>query len=130
ISYALNEQKATDQYARLYDENVVATIDHLNLPRYGLGNYVRPTLTDLTTDQEQTLANLGRAGQRLMGFCRTNLFKRLESSGASFLRSLERHCVRNFVYQYALQQGLELPIGTQDIGMLDSRSLDIDTDAY
>ena len=30
-----------------------------------------------------------------MGFCRTNLFKRLESSGAAFIQSIERHILRN-----------------------------------
>ena len=33
-----------------------------------------------------------------MSFCRTNLFKRLESSGFSFLISLARHVLRNTVF--------------------------------
>ena len=59
-----------------------------------------------------------------MGFCRTNLFKRLESSGASFLMSIERHIVRNFIYLYAIEQDLDIPIGTQDASLLDTRYFD------
>lgn len=35
-----------------------------------------------------------------MGFCRVNLFKRLESGGPAFLQSVERHVLRNFVVLY------------------------------
>lgn len=50
-----------------------------------------------------------------MGFCRTGLFKRLESSGAVFLQSIERHILRNYVYIHAIENGLPIPIGTQDM---------------
>ena len=63
-----------------------------------------------------------------MGFCRTNLFKRLESSGAAFVQSVERHALRNYVFLHALRNGLPLPIGTQDAEMLDSRFTDEDED--
>ncbi|MBM4386207.1 MAG: SWF/SNF helicase family protein, partial [Deltaproteobacteria bacterium] len=64
---------------------------------------------------------------RLKGFCRTNLFKRLESSGHSFLLSIERHILRNHVYLYAIENGKPLPIGTQDSGLLDTRLNDEDS---
>ena len=64
-----------------------------------------------------------------MGFCRTNLFKRLESSGAAFLLSVERHLLRNHVFLHALRNGLPLPLGTQDAEMLDLRFTDSDADA-
>jgi hypothetical protein len=47
-----------------------------------------------------------------MGFCRTNLFKRLESSGQAFIQSVERHILRNYVYLHALENDLPLPIGS------------------
>ena len=62
------------------------------------------------------LDDLSRAGKRLMGFCRTNLFKRLESSGQVFIQSVERHILRNYIFLHAIEQGLPLPIGTQDAG--------------
>ena len=36
-------------------------------------------------NETKTLDDLSRAGKRLMGFCRTGLLKRLESSGEAFL---------------------------------------------
>jgi len=62
-----------------------------------------------------------------MGFCRSNLFKRLESSGHSFLLSVERHILRNFIYLHAIENSLEIPIGTQDTGLLDTATSDQDT---
>ena len=114
------DQPQRDPYARLYSDRVVDVINALNLPRYGLGIYQDPKPKQPATDEEQKLlANLSHAGQRLMGFCRTNLFKRLESSGAAFVQSLERHILRNYVYLHAIDHDLPLPIGTQDAALLD-----------
>jgi ERCC4-related helicase len=74
------------------------------------------------------MQNLGRAGKRLMGFCRTNLFKRLESSGYSFLLSLSRHILRNYLFVYAVQNHLPLPIGKNITHNLDDYLEDDDTD--
>jgi superfamily II DNA or RNA helicase len=127
--FVVDEKSRKDQYARLYSPDVVATINSLHLPRYGLGNYVTPSPDAPPTHKEaDTLANLSRAGKRLMGFCRTNLFKRLESSGQSFIQSVERHILRNFVYLHAIDAGESIPIGTQDAGLLDARICDEDID--
>ena len=127
--FVVNEKSAADQYARLYSPDVVDTIATLHLPRYGLGNYVAPS-PDMppTREEAKALQNLSRAGKRLMGFCRTNLFKRLESSGQAFIQSVERHVLRNFVYTYAIESGQPLPIGTQDSGLLDARINDEDSE--
>jgi hypothetical protein len=63
-----------------------------------------------------------------MGFCRTNLFKRLESSGMAFIQSVERHVLRNFVFLHAIENNMPLPIGSQDAEMLDTRFSDEDRD--
>ncbi len=63
-----------------------------------------------------------------MGFSRTNLFKRLESSGYSFILSVQRHILRNYVYLHAIENNEPLPIGTQDVEMLDARYFDEDSD--
>ncbi len=123
-----------DPYARLYSDGVVNVINQLNLPRYGLGNYiqamVKRNVKDKSDETEQRLVEgLSRAGRRLMGFCRTNLFKRLESSGVAFIQSLERHILRNYIYLYAIEHGLEIPIGTQDADLLDTRTSDEDSDS-
>ena len=118
-----------EQYSRLFANDVVDGINGLVLPRYGLGNYVAPPPhTPPTPAEAKVLDDLSRAGKRLMGFCRTNLFKRLESSGHAFLLSVERHILRNFIFLHAIESEKPLPIGTADAGMLDTHSFDEDAE--
>ena len=129
VKIKINDGDTTDQYARLYSDEVVNVINVLMLPRYGLGNYVHSSPHDAPTQAEaRMLQDLSRAGKRLMGFCRTNLFKRLESSGQAFIQSIERHVLRNYIFLHAIEQKKPLPLGTQDAGMLDSRIYDEDVD--
>jgi superfamily II DNA or RNA helicase len=129
IKFKIDDADPHDQYARLYAAEVVETINSLNLPRYGLGNYVAATPHTAPAQAEaKVLQDLSRAGKRLKGFCRTNLFKRLESSGYAFVKSVERHIMRNYVYIHAIEQNDALPIGTQDAEMLDARIFDGDAD--
>jgi SNF2 family DNA or RNA helicase len=126
-AFPVNDEDPNDQYARLTRISVVQAIEKLRLPRYGLDNYRYDKATFLPTTAEQNvLQNLSRAGKRLMGFCRTNLFKRLESGGTAFLLSLERHILRNYIFLHALENKLELPIGTQDAELLDTSHNDAD----
>jgi superfamily II DNA or RNA helicase len=129
VGFVVDETRRDDPYARLYSSAVVDAVNGLYLPRYGLGNYVaaRPNAPPTTAEAKQ-LDGLGRAGKRLMGFCRTNLFKRLESGGPAFIQSVERHVLRNYVFLYAIEQGLPLPLGTQGAELLDPDS-DLDSDA-
>lgn len=131
VKFKISEKDPDDQYARLFTDDIVKIIDDLNLPRYGLGNYIKPTPhKPPPTDEAKVLADLSRAGARLKGFCRTNLFKRLESSGQSFLLSVERHILRNFICLHAIENDLRIPIGTQDMGLLDPLANDQDTDLW
>jgi hypothetical protein len=52
----------------------------------------------------------------------------LESSGFSFLLSVERHILRNMVTLYALENGLPIPIGTQEAAMLDTAISDTEVE--
>ncbi|HEV3004780.1 MAG TPA: helicase-related protein, partial [Pirellulales bacterium] len=127
VKFGIDDDDPSDQYAQLYSPAVVDTINGLSLPRYGLGNYEKKSPDEPPTQAEsRVLADLSRAGKRLMGFCRTNLFKRLESSGQAFLQSLERHILRNHVFLHALEAGLSVPIGPQDAELLDTRVSDAD----
>lgn len=129
VKFKFNEKDPNDQYSRLYSNDVVERVNSLNLPRYGLGNYLNPTPKDAPTASEATLIrSLSRAGKRLMGFCRTNLFKRLESGGPAFIQSVERHLLRNYVFIHAIQKSLEIPIGTQGAEYLDALSAEGDLD--
>lgn len=129
VEFDFDPDNPKDQYAKLYSQTVVDTINGLDLPRYGLGNYIlqKPVITP-TREEEVIIANLSRAGKRLMGFCRTNLFKRLESSGFSFLISLSRHILRNYVFFYAIQNNLPVPIGKNISQNLDDFLEDNDID--
>lgn len=128
LPFVVNESDPSDQYAQLYSAPVVDIVNGLSLPRYGLGNFVLPKPPVSPKNGEaEILANLSAAGTRLMGFCRSNLFKRLESSGQSFLLSVERHILRNFIFLHAIENGLEIPIGTQDAGLLDTSTSDEDS---
>ncbi len=130
LTFRIRDKDPNDQYARLYSDRVVDTIRLLHLPRYGLANYLRPTPdTPPSQDEAEVMDNLSRAGKRLIGFCRTNFFKRLESSGHAFLLSVRRHIQRNFIYLHALEHGLPLPVGTQDSTLFDTRSDDHDSDS-
>ena len=129
VKFAIDDSNPNDQYAKLYSPKVVDIVKDLHLPRYGLGNYVLDDPeTPPSKEEERQIDDLSRAGKRLIGFCRTNLFKRLESSGAAFLQSVERHVLRNYVFLHAIRNGLSLPLGTQDAEMLDSRFTDEDAD--
>jgi len=131
VKFKIDEGDRQDQYALLYSAPVVDAINGLLLPRYGLGNYVEERPHDPPTAAEaRIIADLSRAGKRLMGFCRTNLFKRLESSGQAFLQSVERHILRNFIYLHAIGTGQAIPIGTQDASLLDARIQDRDLDLF
>lgn len=129
VKFKISDEDETDQYAGLYASSVVDAINEMHLPRYGLGNYVAPAPdSPPTTQEDRQLDDLSRAGKRLMGFCRTNLFKRLESSGEAFQQSLERHVLRNYVFLHAIENDLPLPLGTQDAGLLDTAFYDEDID--
>jgi hypothetical protein len=131
VKFKIDDNDPGDQYAMLYSSPIVDAINRLALPRYGLGNYLEERPHDPPTPAEaKVIADLARAGRRLMGFCRTNLFKRLESSGQAFVQSVERHILRNCVYLHAIETGEPIPVGTQDAGMLDARIQDADHGLY
>ncbi|MBL1210855.1 helicase-related protein [Geminocystis sp. GBBB08] len=120
-----------DPYAKLYSPEVVDIISNLNLPRYALGSYQLSNIKQqlLSSKEKDLLDSLSRAGRNLIGFCRTNLFKRLESSGYAFIESIERHILRNYIYLYAIESGLDIPIGTQDVDLFSAVFNDQDTDS-
>lgn len=130
IEYDFDPEDNSDIYAKLYSDEVVHLINSMLLPRYGLANYIKEFVVESAeADEKHVLENLSRAGKRLMGFCRTNLFKRLESCGFAFLISLARHLMRNYVYLYALENDLRLPIGRQENESIDEFLEENDTDS-
>lgn len=104
--------ESDDQYSRLYSKDMIALIESLSLPRYGLLNYYdQAKASDITNNEQQIIDNLSKAGERMMGFAKSTFFKRIDSSGYSYLLTLCRHILRNAVYYYAIKNSLDLPIG-------------------
>jgi len=131
VLFGFDGRKQDDQYAKLYSLKVVTIIQQLNLARYGLGNYINEKTRLIPTYEENIIIeNLSRAGKRLIGFARTNLFKRLESSGYAFLLSLVRHILRNYIFIYALKNNLPFPIGQQEANVLDEFLEDMDLEDF
>ena len=129
VKFTIDDQDPDDTYAQLYSSYVVNIISKLNLARYGLANYIDDSPSEpLTENEQEQVQNLSRGGQRLMGFCRTNLFKRLESSGKAFIQSVDRHILRNYIFLYAIENNEPFPIGGLDASMLDTRFSDADSD--
>ena len=61
-----------DQYSRLYSEEMIGLMESLKLPRYGLIHYLDEAKTTDASNYEKTLIdNLSRAGERMMGFCKS-----------------------------------------------------------
>ncbi len=102
-----------DQYSVLYSEETVDKIANLKLPRYGLGEYLfAKELPDKATAEEKKIAkNLNRVGKHLIGFTKSQMFKRLESCGPSFILSIQRHILRNAIYLAAYDKRQRFPIG-------------------
>lgn len=104
-----------DQYSRLYSSDMITFMESLELPRYGLINFFDKTKATGIQPYEQTIIdNLSRAGRRMMGFCKSTFFKRMDSSGFAFLLTLYRHILRNAVFIYAIENKLPLPIGDEN----------------
>ena len=117
VEYPFGKSDTDDQYARLYTNDVVSIINKLLLPRYGLGQVIyenKDAFKDIKPEEVKIKKNLAKAGKQLRGFARVNLFKRLESSGYSFLLSVSRHILRNYLFIYAIEKKLEFPVGKQD----------------
>jgi superfamily II DNA or RNA helicase len=104
-----------DQYSRLYSEGMIGLMESLKLPRYGLIHYFdEKKAAEASKYESDLIANLSRAGERMMGFCKSTFFKRIDSSGFSFLLTLFRHILRNAVFIYAIDNKLKLPISDEN----------------
>ncbi len=104
-----------DQYSRLYSESMIDMMESLELPRYGLIQYLdEKKAEEASTLEKNIIENLSRAGARMMGFCKSTFFKRIDSSGFSFLLTIFRHILRNAVFIYAIENKLRLPIGDEN----------------
>lgn len=100
-----------DPATLMSSDTTLDTLTSLILPRYELGDYISPTAS-LSTDEQEYVDNLTRGRGNVAGFVRTTFYKRLSSCGHSFTISLKRHVARNELFSYALDNGLAIPTGT------------------
>ncbi len=127
VKYDTGDAADNDIAAKFYSPTVEGVIRSLQLPRYALKDYLNLSAPQLKTEAAlDVVKRLSRAGRRLIGYCRIGLFKRLESAGPSFLLSVERHILRNYVFLHALENELPVPIGDQDPALLDPQYTDAD----
>ncbi len=104
-----------DQYSRLYSAEMISNMERLQLPRYGLAKYINEKdKAEATAKEKQLIENLSRAGMRMQGFCKSTFFKRMDSSGLSFLLTLYRHVLRNMVVVHAIEKKLPIPVSDEN----------------
>lgn len=92
---------------RLADQTI-EVVTHLHLARQRLGDYLTPAARASSDEVVQRLQN--RSGV-LQGIVRIGLLKRLSSSRAALLLSLERHLIRDLAFRYAIEHGRRIPVG-------------------
>ena len=93
------------------DETTLDAIRDLTLPRYRLADYDDPKAPHSEKDLK-ILSDIRSGRGNVSGFVRIGLFKRLSSSGHSFILSLQRQRARNQLFVYALDNALDVPLGS------------------
>ena len=106
----LHEVEEGTSAAAMTSDGTLDAVEALKLPRYSLPRYLDERAAP-TEEEAEILADWKRAAGNLTGITKAMLYKRLSSSGAAFVLSLERHLLRNRVYLHAVRTGGRLPIG-------------------
>lgn len=131
-SKPLSHDFAENDPARLMEgDNTLDAIRDLRLPRYRLADYDNPRAARSDKDAK-ILADIRSGRGNVSGFVRIGLFKRLSSSGRSFILSLQRQRARNELFLYAIDQGLDVPLGSfsDHQFMVTDEDLEDDTDLH
>lgn len=86
-------------------------IQNLSFARYALSGYLLK-VEDFEAEKDRTLYEDLKKNNAVTGFIRTTLLKRLASSPKAFFITVEKMLLRSWVTLYALEKGLEIPVGT------------------
>jgi hypothetical protein len=116
-----------DPAALMASDSTLNVIDGLLLPRYNLASYLSKGVK-YSEAEKALVERLERGSGHLIGFVRTGLYKRLSSCGYSFTVSVRRHLARNEMYLHAIENDLDLPVGTVLDPMLTTSEIDLDAE--
>jgi superfamily II DNA or RNA helicase len=132
IPRPLSHDFSDDDPAKLMeDDTTLNAIRDLTLPRYRLADYDNPKAPHSEKDTK-ILADIRAGRGNVSGFVRIGLFKRLSSSGYSFILSLQRQRARNALFIYAIKNKLDVPLGSFNDSqfMISDADLDEDEELY
>ena len=118
---------ADDPAALMEDETTLDAVRDLILPRYRLADYDNPKAAHSPSDTKN-LDDIRSGRGNVSGFVRIGLFKRLSSSGYSFILSLQRQRARNELFIHAIDTKQPLPLGTFTDKQINVSDEDIETD--
>ena len=128
VSTPVSHQFAADDPAALMeDETTLDAVRDLLLPRYRLADYDNPRAPH-TAEDTKILDDIRSGRGNVSGFVRIGLFKRLSSSGYSFILSLQRQRARNELFIHAIDNQLRFPLGSFTDKQINVTDEDIETD--
>ena len=103
--------KADDPARFMEDDQTLDDLRDLRLPRYDISGYDNPNARH--TPEDKAIIEAARSGRgNVRGFVLSGLYKRLSSSGYSFIQSLTRQLIRNELWIYAIDHQLSVPTGS------------------
>lgn len=102
---------ATDPARLMEDDVTLDAIRSLHLARYRLADYDDPKAVHTAQDNE-ILDDIRSGRGNVSGFVRVGLFKRLSSSGHSFILSLTKQRTRNELLLHCIANRLPFPLGS------------------
>ena len=117
----------TDPNDRLATTETFDAVASLTYARYQMGLYLNEKVKPRDADELQLVTDLQTAISAAAGFIRTTALKRLSSSAHAFILTIKRMIARNAVLDYAVTNGLNIPLGnfSEQFFQLDS---DVDAD--
>ncbi|MGD8150435.1 helicase-related protein [Ornithinimicrobium sp. Y1694] len=128
VSTPVSHQFAADDPAALMeDETTLDAVRDLLLPRYRLADYDNPKAPH-TDEDTKNLDDIRSGRGNVSGFVRIGLFKRLSSSGHSFVLSLQRQRARNELFIHAIDHKLRVPLGSFTDKQINVTDEDIETE--
>lgn len=119
---------ADDPAALMEGDTTLDAIRDLILPRYRLADYDNPKATHTEVDTKN-LDDIRSGRGNVSGFVRIGLFKRLSSSGYSFILSLQRQRARNELFIHALDNRLPIPLGSFSDKQISITDADVEVDS-